>query len=180
MQMVSRTTWLSFSGKGPQGRILGGGGGGGGRQNFRILKKSQGKWPLGEHFVYLHYLYYFQRQVGFDEGGRPVIYSSFCQAATHRYSVEDSIVHITYLIENAKRSMGPGVSTWVWIIDCTGMYSIHVLHCLFREWLLQHAISLFQRNDKPACFSIRFTGISVTEQNLKCSLGFFLYESLLH
>ncbi|XP_033754934.1 uncharacterized protein LOC117337900 [Pecten maximus] len=61
------------------------------------------------------------RQVGFDESGRPVIYSSFAQASTHKNTVEDSVTHCTYLIENAKRTMGIGTSTWVWIIDCSGM-----------------------------------------------------------
>lgn len=61
------------------------------------------------------------RQVGFDESGRPVIYSSFAQASTHKNTVEDSVTHCTYLIENAKRTMGLGISTWVWIIDCSGM-----------------------------------------------------------
>ncbi|XP_060083847.1 uncharacterized protein LOC132563105 [Ylistrum balloti] len=61
------------------------------------------------------------RQVGFDESGRPVIYSSFAQASTHKNTVEDSVTHCTYLIENAKRTMQLGTSTWVWIIDCSGM-----------------------------------------------------------
>ncbi|OWF45087.1 uncharacterized protein LOC110457500 [Mizuhopecten yessoensis] len=61
------------------------------------------------------------RQVGFDESGRPVIYSSFAQASTHKNTVEDSVTHCTYLIENAKRTMALGVSTWVWVIDCSGM-----------------------------------------------------------
>ncbi|XP_046381912.1 SEC14-like protein 1 [Haliotis rufescens] len=61
------------------------------------------------------------RQIGHDEMGRPVIYSNFSQATTHRNSVEDSISHVTYLIENAKLTMQPGISTWVFIIDCTGM-----------------------------------------------------------
>ena len=63
---------------------------------------------------------FFQRQVGHDEAGRPVIYSNFAQAATHKNSVEDSVAHVTYLIENAKRTMSPGVSSWVFVIDCTG------------------------------------------------------------
>ncbi|KAL3860779.1 hypothetical protein ACJMK2_010850 [Sinanodonta woodiana] len=61
------------------------------------------------------------RQVGFDLMGRPVVYSNFSQAICHRNSVEDSITHSTYILENAKASMGPGVSTWVYILDCTGM-----------------------------------------------------------
>ncbi|CAC5357538.1 unnamed protein product [Mytilus coruscus] len=61
------------------------------------------------------------RQVGFDEAGRPVIYSNFAQANLHHNTTEDTICHCTYLIENAKRTMPPGVSTWVFVIDCTGM-----------------------------------------------------------
>ncbi|KAL5021533.1 hypothetical protein ScPMuIL_000688 [Solemya velum] len=65
--------------------------------------------------------YHSMRQVGFDEVGRPVIYSNFSQAAACRSTVEDAIAHCTYLIENAKRSMKPGISSWVFIMDCTGM-----------------------------------------------------------
>lgn len=61
------------------------------------------------------------RQVGFDESGRPVIYSNFRQAATHRYCAEDSITHVSYIIENAKLTMKPGISTWVFVVDCSGM-----------------------------------------------------------
>ncbi|KAL8590567.1 hypothetical protein ACOMHN_011003 [Nucella lapillus] len=61
------------------------------------------------------------RQVGHDEAGRPVFYSSFVQASTYKNSADDSITHVTYLIENAKRSMGPGVFTCVFVIDFTGM-----------------------------------------------------------
>uniref|UniRef100_A0A1I8H5Z4 Thioredoxin domain-containing protein n=1 Tax=Macrostomum lignano TaxID=282301 RepID=A0A1I8H5Z4_9PLAT len=36
-------------------------------------------------------------------------------------NTEDSIAHCTFLIENAKRTMKPGVTTWVFVIDCTGI-----------------------------------------------------------
>ncbi|XP_062621014.1 phosphatidylinositol transfer protein 3-like [Saccostrea cucullata] len=65
--------------------------------------------------------YHTMRQVGFDESGRPVIYSNFRQAATHRYSAEDSVTHVSYIIENAKLTMKPGISTWVFVVDCSGM-----------------------------------------------------------
>jgi len=75
---------------------------------------------------------YFKRQVGFDEAGRPVIYSCFSQADTHKNSVEDSITHCTYLIENAKRTMKPGVTTWVFIIDCSGTVHISFIYvCVY-------------------------------------------------
>ncbi|GFR91649.1 CRAL-TRIO domain-containing protein C365.01 [Elysia marginata] len=61
------------------------------------------------------------RQVGHDESGRPVIYANFAQAATHKNSVEDVVTHVTYLIESAKATMEVGVTTWVFVIDCTGM-----------------------------------------------------------
>ncbi|KAK6185894.1 hypothetical protein SNE40_008032 [Patella caerulea] len=65
--------------------------------------------------------YHSMRQVGFDEMGRPVIYANFAQAATYKYMLDDSVAHVTYLVENAKRTMKPGISTWVFVIDCTGM-----------------------------------------------------------
>ena len=49
-----------------------------------------------------------------------MIYANFAQAATHKNSVEDSVAHVTYLIENAKRTMSSGVSSWVIVTDCTG------------------------------------------------------------
>ena len=60
-----------------------------------------------------------QRQVGFDLLGRPVIYSCFVQA-TAVPTVEDTVSHCTYLIENAQKVMENGVSTWVFILDCRG------------------------------------------------------------
>lgn len=61
------------------------------------------------------------RQVGFDEAGRPVIYSCFAQADATKNALEDTVAHCTYLIENAKKSMPPGISTWIFVIDCTGL-----------------------------------------------------------
>ncbi|ESO82698.1 hypothetical protein LOTGIDRAFT_211338 [Lottia gigantea] len=65
--------------------------------------------------------YHSMRQVGFDEMGRPVIYANFAQASTHKYMLDDSVAHVTYLVENAKRTMKAGITTWVFVIDCTGM-----------------------------------------------------------
>lgn len=48
------------------------------------------------------------------------MYSSFVQAHLRHTTVEDSVCHCTYLIENAQRTMKPGVPTWVFVIDCTG------------------------------------------------------------
>uniref|UniRef100_A0A0B7AAM4 CRAL-TRIO domain-containing protein n=1 Tax=Arion vulgaris TaxID=1028688 RepID=A0A0B7AAM4_9EUPU len=61
------------------------------------------------------------RQVGHDEAGRPVVYANFGQASIRKNSVEDIVAHVTYLIENAKVTMENGVSTWVFVIDCSGM-----------------------------------------------------------
>lgn len=70
-----------------------------------------------------------QRQVGFDEMGRPVIYACFTQASAIKTTVEDNIAHITYLIENAKRTMKEGITTWVFVMDCTGLpyLIVHVI-----------------------------------------------------
>ena len=62
----------------------------------------------------------FQRQIGFDKQERPVIYASFTQAAVNHTTVDDTIVHMTHLIENAKRTMSGSASTWVFVMDCTG------------------------------------------------------------
>ena len=60
--------------------------------------------------------------MGHDESGRPVIYANFAQAATHKNSVDDVVTHVTYLIESAKATMDVGVTTWVFVIDCTGAF----------------------------------------------------------
>ncbi|VDL99737.1 unnamed protein product [Schistocephalus solidus] len=62
------------------------------------------------------------RQVGFDEAGRPVLYSSFTQAATSRNTAAEAISHLTYVLENAVKSMPDGVSQWVLVFDCSGMF----------------------------------------------------------
>ncbi|BHF78667.1 hypothetical protein SprV_0602178000 [Sparganum proliferum] len=59
------------------------------------------------------------RQVGFDEAGRPVLYSSFTQAATSKNTAAEAIAHLTYVLENAVRSMPEGVSQWVLVFDCS-------------------------------------------------------------
>lgn len=61
------------------------------------------------------------RQIGHDEMGRPVLYSCFAQSAVNKNLLDDTITHSTYLVENAKRTMNIGISTWVMIIDCTGV-----------------------------------------------------------
>lgn len=65
--------------------------------------------------------YHCVRQIGFDKIGRPVIYACFSQACCVKTTVEATVVHMTHLIENAKRTMTGDVSTWVFIMDCTGM-----------------------------------------------------------
>ena len=66
------------------------------------------------------WLWVFQRQVGFDEMGRPVMYFCFAQASVNKNTIDNTVMHSTYLIENAKRTMPPGVTTWVMIMDCRG------------------------------------------------------------
>jgi hypothetical protein len=61
-----------------------------------------------------------QRQVGFDELGRPVIYSSFAQCTARQNNLDDVIDHVAYLIENAVKVMKSGVIQWVFILDCAG------------------------------------------------------------
>ena len=63
---------------------------------------------------------FIQRQVGFDKQHRPVIYACLRQAACVDTTVTDTIVHMTHLFENAKRTMTEDASTWVLVVDCTG------------------------------------------------------------
>lgn len=65
--------------------------------------------------------YHSMRQVGFDVQGRPVIYSSFTQCSARQNRTEDIVHHVTYLMENATKTMKPGVTQWVMVIDCTGL-----------------------------------------------------------
>lgn len=61
------------------------------------------------------------RQVGFDTQGRPVIYACFTQITSNTPTVDDTVAHCTYLIENAQKTMSDGVTTWVFLLDCRGM-----------------------------------------------------------
>ena len=63
-----------------------------------------------------------QRQVGFDRQHRPVIYSCFAQAACVDTTIDDTIIHMTHLFENAKKTMTGDVSSWVLVVDCTGQW----------------------------------------------------------
>ncbi|EDV21269.1 uncharacterized protein TRIADDRAFT_4315, partial [Trichoplax adhaerens] len=65
--------------------------------------------------------YHAWRQVGFDKTGRPVIYSCFAQEQAKSDTIEDTIVHMVYLIENAIATMPDDNCTWIWILDCTGI-----------------------------------------------------------
>ncbi|XP_022083934.1 random slug protein 5-like [Acanthaster planci] len=60
------------------------------------------------------------RQVGIDKLGRPVVYSSFVQAAKH-FTAEDNVQHTLFLMENAKKCMRPEEYRWVWVLDCSGL-----------------------------------------------------------
>ena len=48
------------------------------------------------------------------------MYSCFAQQVTRKNLVEDTVAHCAYLMENTVKTMQPGVSKIVWIIDCTG------------------------------------------------------------
>ena len=61
-----------------------------------------------------------QRQVGFDRQRRPVIYACFAQATCSDTTIDDTLVHMTHLFENAQKLMTGDVSTWVLVVDCTG------------------------------------------------------------
>ncbi|KAL4234482.1 hypothetical protein ACF0H5_006127 [Mactra antiquata] len=61
------------------------------------------------------------RHIGDDKLGRPVLYANFAQCQTQHNTAEDSIQHIIYLIENAKRIMPSDVYQYVWVMDFTGM-----------------------------------------------------------
>lgn len=61
-----------------------------------------------------------QRQIGFDKQRRPVVYACFAQATCADTTVDDTVVHMTHLFENAKKTMSPDTSTWVLVVDCTG------------------------------------------------------------
>lgn len=66
----------------------------------------------------------FQRQVGFDRVGRPVLYLSFIQSSVDSVDVEESVHHITFLMENAGRSLKQDASDFVWVVDFTGNVSL--------------------------------------------------------
>ncbi|XP_006817412.1 phosphatidylinositol transfer protein 3-like [Saccoglossus kowalevskii] len=65
--------------------------------------------------------YHSWRQVGMDKRGRPVIYSCFSQSPVRTYTVDDSLKHLMYLMENAQRTLPPTEYQWIWLLDCTGM-----------------------------------------------------------
>ncbi|KAF7257840.1 hypothetical protein EG68_07128 [Paragonimus skrjabini miyazakii] len=61
------------------------------------------------------------RQIGFDAGQRPVLYACFAQCQALKYTAEDNIMHVVYLVENALKCLEKGRQQWVIVIDCTGM-----------------------------------------------------------
>ena len=64
--------------------------------------------------------YHPMRQVGFDLGGRPIIYSVFSQANNYWFGVADAIAHLPTVLENSCLSMVGDVDSFVWVIDFTG------------------------------------------------------------
>ncbi|KAG5447426.1 Phosphatidylinositol transfer protein 3 [Clonorchis sinensis] len=66
------------------------------------------------------------RQIGFDQANRPVIYATFYSAyPSQRNPAVEALTHLIYVFENAVRSMQPGVSQWVFVLDCAGMSAIN-------------------------------------------------------
>ena len=66
--------------------------------------------------------WFVQRQVGFDKQRRPVIYVCLGQASCSNTTVDDTVIHMTHLFENAKRTMTGDTSTWIFVVDCTGQW----------------------------------------------------------
>ena len=72
--------------------------------------------PCDREFLFA----FFQRQIGFDRQGRAVLYLSFSQSCVDSCSVEESVHHITAVLENAGRSLKQDAHDFVWVTDFTG------------------------------------------------------------
>lgn len=60
---------------------------------------------------------------GPHEQGRPVTYSCISQGETGGLVPADCVMHAAYLIENLVPSITTDASTYVWILDFTGIVS---------------------------------------------------------
>eukprot|EP00911_Craspedida_sp_UC1_P000349 UC1_evm1s269 len=65
--------------------------------------------------------YHSWRQVGYDKEGRPVTYSCISQGETSGLVPEDCVLHAACLIENMVPSCKQDASTYVWVLDFTGI-----------------------------------------------------------
>ena len=64
------------------------------------------------------------RQIGFDRRAMPVIYSCAKQEpAGVKVQPQDSNMHMLYALEEAIKTMEPGVTQWVWAWTCLALYA---------------------------------------------------------
>jgi hypothetical protein len=66
------------------------------------------------------------RQVGFDKRSRPIVYSCPRQEppGTKQTAVESNM-HIVFMLEEAAKTMAPGVEQWFWALDMSGFSFRH-------------------------------------------------------
>jgi len=48
------------------------------------------------------------------------MYACFAQATCSDTTIDDTVMHMTHVFENAKKTMTDDASSWVLVIDCTG------------------------------------------------------------
>ena len=82
------------------------------------------------------------RQIGFDRRAMPVIYSCAKQEpAGTKVQPQDSNMHMLYALEEAIKTMEPGVTQWVWALDMSGFGLKHA-----SPQLPLHMNALFSRH----------------------------------
>lgn len=82
------------------------------------------------------------RQIGFDRRAMPVIYSCAKQEpAGVKVQPQDSNMHMLYALEEAIKTMEPGVTQWVWALDMSGFGMRHA-----SPQLPLHMNALFSRH----------------------------------
>lgn len=64
------------------------------------------------------------RQVGFDDSGRPVIYTCFRQCIGG--GLRNGNEHLVYCIENAMRTCPQRAGKWIWLLDYAGFGVAHM------------------------------------------------------
>lgn len=82
------------------------------------------------------------RQIGFDRRAMPVIYSCAKQEPPGvKVQPQDSNMHMLYALEEAIKTMEPGVTQWVWALDMSGFGMRHA-----SPQLPLHMNALFSRH----------------------------------